>query len=311
MKKLFALFALTLCVNLSFGKGTEPLPVKFYPIKTAYSEKDYVIAFCRNYAPEYVSMLESSYSSPNSWSTIVNGVPQTNKFNAQNQDDLIAEFESIIHESTHQKNSIYGFLVDPNSYYELTNEEIIISRKFFKSELIGEILSSEAKEKIFRFKTYVSKGSSVGANNQGIVGLMDEYSAYQNGCTAALTAYDNALKEKDTALAIKFYKAALATHFAYYEFNVFIGAYLKYAKLNNPEVYKQIMNLTTLRKAYTKNSQHFLNSIQIIHAAPNRLKRNFHLVKYSFDHYEKDYVEFAKNYMSLFDSDLKAFVISE
>jgi len=34
---------------------------------------------------------------------------------------------------------------------------------------------------------------------------MNEDSAYQNGCNAALIAYDIVLKEKDTTLAIKFF----------------------------------------------------------------------------------------------------------
>jgi hypothetical protein len=188
----------------------------------------------------------------------------------------------------------------------LTDQESQISMKFFKSDLIEKVVSTEAQEKIFRYETYVSKQSSNGANNQGIVGIMDEYSAYQNGCTAALIAYDNALKDKDTTLAITFFKEALATHFAYYEFNIFLGAYVKYARLYNPEVYQQILKLTTLKKAYTMNTQRFLNSLQIIQSASTRLKGNYHLVKYSVDYYNKNYVEFAKEYMKNFESDLQS-----
>ena len=168
------------------------------------------------------------------------------------------------------------------------------------------MLSAEAQEKIFRYENYVSKQSSVGANNQGIVGIMDEYSAYQNGCTAALIAYDNALKEKDTTIAVTFFKEALATHFAYYEFNIFLGAYVKYARLYNPEVYQQILKLTTLKKAYTLISQRFLNSLQIIQSASTRLEGNYHLVEYSIDYHDKNYVEFTKEYMKNFENDLQS-----
>ena len=303
MKNILSLVILTFTVKFSFAIGIEPLPVKVQ-FQPTYSEKDYVLSFCHRYAPEYASLIQSSYSSPNSWTRSVNGVVQANSFNAQNREQLIKEFESIIHETTHHKNSFNGFLIDPSTYLVLTDQESQISMKFFKSDLIEKVVSKEAQEKIFRYETYVSKSSSVGANNQGIVGIMDEYSAYQNGCTAALIAYDNALKDKDTTLAITFFKEALATHFAYYEFNVFLGAYVKYARLYNPEVYQQILKLTTLKKAYTMNTQRFLNSLQIIQSASTRLKGNYHLVKYSVDYYNKNYVEFAKEYMKNFEKGL-------
>jgi hypothetical protein len=308
MKNLIPLLALTFSVNISFAIGIEPLPVKVQ-FQPTYSEKEYVLSFCYQYAPEYVSLIQSSYSSPNSWTRSVNGVVQSNSFNAQNREHLIKEFESIIHETTHHKNSFDGFLIDPSTYLVLTDQESLISMKFFKSDLIEKVVSTEAQEKLFRYDTYVSKQSSVGANNQGIVGIMDEYSAYQNGCTAALIAYDNALKEKDTTLAVTFLKEALATHFAYYEFNVFLGAYVKYARLYNSEVYQQILKLTTLKKAYTMNTQRFLNSLQIIQSASTRLKSNYHLVKYSVDYYNKNYVEFAKEYMKNFETDLQSLKI--
>ena len=309
MKNILSLVILTFTVKFSFAIGIEPLPVRVQ-FQLTYSEKEYVISFCNDYAPEYVSLIQSSYSSPNSWTTTVNGVVQTNRFNAQNREHLIKEFESIIHETTHHKNSFDGFLIDPSTYLVLTDQESQISMKFFKSDLIEKVVSTEAQEKIFRYETYVSKQSSNGANNQGIVGIMDEYSAYQNGCTAALIAYDNALKDKDTTLAITFFKEALATHFAYYEFNVFLGAYVKYARLYNPEVYKQILKLTTLKKAYTMNTQRFLNSLQIIQSASTRLKGNYHLVKYSVDYYNKNHVEFAKEYMKNFETDLQSLKIN-
>ncbi|MBM3186932.1 MAG: hypothetical protein FJZ67_11590 [Bacteroidetes bacterium] len=270
-----------------------------------YSEKDYVISFCQEYAPEYVSLIQSSYSSPNNWTRTVGGIVQPNNFNPQNREELIDEFESIIHETTHHKNSFNGFLIEPSTYLVLSNQESQISNKFFKSDVIDKVVSAEAQEKLFRYKTYVSKQSGVGANVEGIVGLMDEYSAYQNGCSATLIAYDNALKNKDTTLAITFLKSAMATHYAYYEFNIFIGAYVQYARLYNPEVYNQILNLTTLKKAYTLNTQRFLNSLQIIKSAPTRLKGNYQSVKYTADYYNKTYVDFAKEYMKIFDSELQ------
>jgi len=285
--------------------SVEPLAEKSENYQTL-SEKEYVISFCQQYAPEYVSLIQSSYSSPNNWSRTVNGVGQTINFNPQNREEIIKEFETIIHETTHHKNSFSGFLIEPSVYLVLSEQERQISNNFFNSDFIARVVSSEAQDKIFRYKTYVSKQSGVGANVEGIVGLMDEYSAYQNGCTAALIAYDNALKNKDTTLAITFLKSAMATHYAYYEFNIFIGAYVQYARLYNPEVHQQILKLNTLKRAYSLNTQRFLNSLQIIQSASTRLKGNYRSVKYTADYYNKTYVDFEKEYMKNFDSDLQA-----
>ena len=227
MKKILVALAVSISLGFSNDKPENDSVCRI-GVTSLASEKILVLLFCQQYAPDYVPMLESSYSSPNSWSITVGGVPTPANFDANDKNDVIAEFESIIHESTHHKNTRDGIYLSPNKYLLFTDAEKNDVQYFYKSELIADFLPVDAKEKIFRFKTYIGKGSRVSANLTGIFGLMDEYSAYQNGCSAALKAYDNALKENDTTLAITFFKAALATYYAYYEFNSFIGAYLKY-----------------------------------------------------------------------------------
>ena len=58
------------------------------------------------------------------------------------------------------------------------------------------------------------------------------------------------------------------------------------------------------------NTQRFLNSLQIIQSASTRLKGNYPLVKYSVDYYNKNYVEFVKEYMKNFESDLQSLKIN-
>jgi hypothetical protein len=191
----------------------------------------------------------------------------------------------------------------------LTGEDAFNSQIFFKSELISEYLPVDAKDKIFRF-SYIKKNEGQVSNVKGLFGLMDEYSAYQNGCTAALIAYETALNENDTDLAVKLFKEALGTYFAYYEFNAFIGAYLKYAKIKNPNAYQKLMNNKTLRKAYTENTKRFENSLQKIYSASTKLKTNYKLVEYYFTNNEKLYVEYAKSCMNSFEIELSSFKLN-
>jgi hypothetical protein len=309
MKKTLIVLAVSICLGFS---NDNPQNDTFCRkgVNSLATEKMLVLLFCQQYAPDYVPMLESSYSSPNSWSRTVGGVPTSANFNANNKNDVIAEFETIIHESTHHKNTRDGIYLGPNKYLLFTVAEKNDVQYFYKSELIAEFLPIDAEEKIFRFETYIGEGSGVSANLSGIFGLMDEYSAYQNGCSAALVAYDNALQEKDTTLAITFFKDALATYYAYYEFNSFIGAYLKYGKTKEPIIYQKIMNNSTLRRAYSINTIEFEKAIATINSQSNRLKSNYKLVKSSLEYYKTKYEVYAKSCMTSFQPELTNFKLN-
>ena len=309
MKKTLIVLAVSICLGFS---NDNPQNDTFCRkgVNSLATEKMLVLLFCQQYAPDYVPMLESSYSSPNSWSRTVGGVPTPANFNANDKNDVIAEFETIIHESTHHKNTREGIYLGPNKYLLFTDAEKNDVQYFYKSELIADFLPIDAEEKIFRFETYIGEGTGVSANLSGIFGLMDEYSAYQNGCSAALVAYDNALQEKDTTLAITFFKEALATYYAYYEFNSFIGAYLKYGKTKEPIIYQKIMNNSTLRRAYSINTIEFEKAIATINSQSNRLKSNYKLVKSSMEYYKTKYEVYAKSCMTSFQPELTNFKLN-
>ena len=306
MKKIINILAISISLSFSYDKlqdGTVSTNAD-----CAYnSEKNLVVQFTQQYAPAYTEMLLSSYSSPNEWSITVGGVATPANFDANDKNDIIAEFESIIHESIHHKNSNSGIYIDSDHYIEYSDAEKNDVHFFFKSELIAVVLPADVKEKMFRFTTYVGKGSGVSANVKGISGLMNEYSAYQNGCNAAIMAYDNALKEKDTTLAVKFFKSALATYFAYYEFNSFIGAYLKYSKSKAPVIYQKIMKQNNLRMAYTLNTLQFEKIIQTINSQSSRLRSNYKLIKSSLEYYKKNNEDYAKSCMDSFEPELSSF----
>ena len=309
MKKTLIVLAVSICLGFS-NDNPQNDTICRKGVNSLATEKMLVLLFCQQYAPDYVPMLESSYSSPNSWSRTVGGVPTPANFNANDKNDVIAEFETIIHESTHHKNTRDGIYLGPNKYLLFTDAEKNDVQYFYKSELIADFLPIDAEEKIFRFETYIGEGSGVSANLSGIFGLMDEYSAYQNGCSAALVAYDNALQEKDTTLAITFFKDALATYYAYYEFNSFIGAYLKYGKTKEPIIYQKIMNNTTLRRAYSINTIEFEKAIATLNSQSNRLKSNYKLVKSSMEYYKTKYEVYAKSCMTSFQPELTNFKLN-
>ncbi len=81
------------------------------------------------------------------------------------------------------------------------------------------------------------------SNVKGIYGLMEEFNAYHHGIKAEyelITGLENPKVSGSTN--------SLAS---YFEFNVFIAYYLKYAKEREREVYQMLMNDKSLRVAYT------------------------------------------------------------
>ena len=97
------------------------------------------------------------------------------------------------------------------------------------------IVPKEAPKKIFRYKTYVARGTETSANVSGIYGLMDEFSAYKNSTRASVEAANTVIKLNDKEKIEFFEKKAIAEYFAYYEFRLFIAWYLEYAAKNKPD----------------------------------------------------------------------------
>ena len=122
MKKILVALAVSISLGFSNDKPENDSVCRI-GVTSLASEKILVLLFCQQYAPDYVPMLESSYSSPNSWSITVGGVPTPANFDANDKNDVIAEFESIIHESTHHKNTRDGIYLSPNKYLLFTDAE--------------------------------------------------------------------------------------------------------------------------------------------------------------------------------------------
>jgi hypothetical protein len=216
--------------------------------KTFYLNEAY------SYATEYEQMLEKNYCGPESCITQVGNevVPYAGDTTFAH---LIGDYETVMHESTHTFNNSGKYLVIPGIEIPVSHTTTYNSSEF------KTIVPDGAAKKIFRYDTYVGDSSVVSANKSGIYGLMDEFSAYENGTRACVISAKTALSRGDTALAKNFLSQASATYFAEYEFELFIGWYLHYAKDNHPDVYKSTMANNNLRLTYTLLDQEFTATI--------------------------------------------------
>lgn len=259
-------------------------------------KKDYVKSFfltnIKKYSPTYLSVIEESYCGPGCYLSVVNN--QTVAWdNDTTYKTLIDDYGTMVHETTHRYNGAGGYnwetkfwnsrvLIEPGitiSYEQTTT---------FNSDLFISIVPKEAPKKIFRYKTYVARGTETSANVSGIYGLMDEFSAYKNSTRASVEAANTVIKLNDKEKIEFFEKKAIAEYFAYYEFRLFIAWYLEYAAKNKPDIYKKIMANTNLRVAYTLLDDGFLNDIKDL----EKLVKKYPI--YSYEYNEKEWAQYVK-----------------
>ncbi len=243
--------------NYSYDKDFDP----------AAFVKSYYRSTTEKYAPAYTSIIDQHYCGPGCYFSVVNGKMVAWSGDTTTQ-PLFNNFETTIHETVHHVNGIYDCLIQPGLVIDMGRTDV------FESSEFRAIVPAGGADKIFRYDTYVSEDSKVGANVCGIYGLMDEFSAYQNGCTASAIAAQTALDLGDKATAKKFLSQARGTYFAYYEFSLFIAWYLEYAEKQYPAMHAKFMANKNLRVAFTLNEVNFQNTIAKLAALDKKLENS-------------------------------------
>jgi len=176
--------------------------------------------------------------------------------------------------------------VSPYKFIDYEGKDVIKSYT-----IVDDILENNPKiADLFRFDTYIGDNSNTSANVSGIYGLLEEFSAYYHGCNTSFILYNNVKNTSEfddyllpeqsiwggdsididgsivypdsIAKKRQYLLTSLATdcmgHYAsYYEFNIFIGAYLKYTKTHLPGMYYNILNNNQFRYAYKMIDDNF------------------------------------------------------
>jgi len=248
--------------------------------------KVYFMRLYSEFAPHYKAFVDSNYCGPGCYKLVVNN-QLTEPSSDTTNDQLFDSFGSVVHETVHTFDRHTKLMVEPGIVIGFLPTETLYS------EGIASIVPADAAEKIFRYKTYVGKGSVVSANKDGIYGLMDEFTAYRNGTKACIDAASVAKSKGNAKRTEGFLKLATQTYYACYEFRLFIGWYLKYLEKTKPQAYAALLNNTNFRVAYTLIEQGFLNDIQtmenLVKETPN--------AKWYYDYYEKEYSVYCKEHL--------------
>ncbi|MCZ2443776.1 MAG: hypothetical protein LC101_08400 [Flavobacteriales bacterium] len=245
---------------------------------------------CQAYLPKYVFLIDSFYCGPDTYSSYVNNVKvEWNGDTAHRT--LIDNFGTIIHESAHNTfrtwgNTLNVCIPSTGESYEVPYLSIFSSEKFKK------IVPIDARERIFRFKTYVDTGVYVTANVMGIYGLLDELTAYAFGTEGSMLLGNKMLEiHHDTTTAMSLYKGALATAFARYEFNLFIAWYLHYASLYEKDIYNALMKSYPLRYLYYRIDDAFEKINQSLYLICDKFNDK---LDYTRSYYQKTHTDYSQ-----------------
>lgn len=193
------------------------------------------------------------------------------------KNDFVGTFGTTVHECLHGYDSDLSDGLDwDNSTYPIAyfvDKDIVIrfaGRRLFKTEELHKSFFSKDIQNLFRYGTYVHDRlapSTASSNQWGFYGLLEEFNAYYHDVRAQIeyftcNVYDGPSDET----------FGNSMH-AYFEFNIFMASYLKYAEKYQKPDYDYLMANQDLRLAYTLIEHNWRNLLTEIMSSKNLANR--------------------------------------
>jgi len=150
----------------------------------------------------------------------------------------------------------YFFYIKPGTEFAVDTE-----LSLFPSSVLKDVIPPH--QKTFRFDTYIAGTTST--QGHGLLGLLDEFNSYLHGFKTSMLLRDaflssgNDLKGRNYA---DWLMGAGTSMEAYYEFRFFILEYLLYARVQHPELYKNIKNEGWVGKVFNAISEEYYEHIK-------------------------------------------------
>ena len=168
---------------------------------------------------------------------------------------LIVQYGTLVHESCHLHNIMHSprgtesFFIDKDNFIQSKKGAL------FNSNLLNRFVSKKNQTETSRYSTYIGDEQPLTSQENGIYGLMDEFSAYYHGGKAMFDILDfveeTQLKRSNTEFLIHYLIGLEYDLLAYYEFKLFISWYLQYAEKSDPYLFTETFGNAKLRMAYT------------------------------------------------------------
>lgn len=191
--------------------------------------------------------------------------------------DFLGTYGTTVHECLHSYDSDLSEDIDwDNDTYPIAyfiDKGIVIrfaGRRLFKTEELHENFFSTDVKNLFRYGTYVhdrEAPASASSNQWGMYALLEEFNAYYHDVRAQIEFFTCGEYEGQAGETF-----GNSMH-AYFEFNIFMANYLKYAKLHQKEDYEYLMSNQDFRIAYTLIEYNWRNLLTEIMSSKNLAHR--------------------------------------
>jgi len=229
---------------------------------TAVSFNDKILGFIEKYDYDGYYILNEAVKS---------------KFNISfwfRSDNIYSEYfannlESAVHEMCHLYSLVNGNNGGTAIYLGSGKSINVKNTAVFPTNEITPTIPENLKT--YRYETYIGGHSQyVSANDGGIHGLLNEFTAYYFGTKTAYNLYNYYLSTvRNMSLDTKIdawsrYLGLIdSTHYAYAEFRYYMLKYLLYAKEKHPDIYNGIMANKEFKIAFNTIEQEYYNLIQL------------------------------------------------
>ena len=250
-------------LGYSGGSLNSSCSTKYLSVNTYIKQK--YIEVTQEHIPEYEDLITNSFAGPSSLTKYIDDKPVRTKTDTSDT-HLAGLFETVIHESIHQKNyeltsdSLYGYYIsESKSSFVPFDESLYTSDALYESIDTNEFFGFNAFS--FHIINEYLFNTELVSNKLGIYGILNEFTAYAHEAKVALKLSQLNLDSTTSKLSSNALFNVKSIPNFYYSFNIMIGWYLEYAKLYDDEAYQKMYANQELRKAYTEINNLFENSI--------------------------------------------------
>lgn len=252
------------------NKGLVFLCLLCFPIfLTAQSNKTRTLVILKKYNPEGYQILKTYLNAPTSFKI---GMMETSSSKTDfgmylmgtDEESIVASLGTVVHEINHGYTNLMALnekatkqltdLADKRASFFFINtaQQILVPHtRTFPSKLIANTIKMEFRQ--FRYKEYITSTNTIlGTQQSGIYGLMDEWNAYYQDTKTNYQLYDYFVAETNQAPAdwARYLSQVNGVFYAYAEFKYFMLEYLVYARKNQPEIYKGIINNIAFKNSF-------------------------------------------------------------
>lgn len=238
----------------------------------------------------FYTQLATQYNSP-----AIREILASDKENAFDQyvdghteEEMIADYGTVIHELLHGYDD---FAFEAHNYFIAPGSKVEVPiGKYYNSKELNGYVRKGTQDSVFRYGLYIggrsdlhgmgvdlnkTTDSEVMSVKMGIYGIVEEFNAYYHDNQSVYELYGYYVKTYGTtdAEAMTTYMNMVEkAQVPYYEFRLFVGWYLVYAKAKHPDVYKDMLANKALRATFTMIDDKYLALIAQIAARKKSLE---------------------------------------